>query len=93
MNDTVQPEGARIVAARDRLYDLLGASNAAEGEVIRYLTRALPIDAVELLVTMAERELKRVTADGYDRGYLEGIERLSERQRAAEQRPTSEGES
>jgi hypothetical protein len=66
--------GSRIIGARDRLYDALGASNAAEGEVIRYLIRALPIDAAELLATMAERELRRATAGGYDKGFVEGIE-------------------
>jgi hypothetical protein len=71
VNHTVQPEGSRMIAARDRLYDALGARNAAEGEVVRYMTRALPIEAVELLATMAEREIKRATAEGYDRGWTE----------------------
>jgi hypothetical protein len=71
-------EAGRITAVRDRLYDALGASNAAEGEVVRYLTRALPIDAAELLATMAERELKRATAEAYNKGWNEGVEHTRE---------------
>ena len=79
MGHNLPTVGSRIIAARDRLYDALGASNAAEGEVIRYLTRALPIDAAELLATMAERELRRAIAGGYDKGFAEGIEFARER--------------
>ena len=71
MNDTVPTQGERITAVRDRLYDALGASNAAEGDAIRYLSRALPIEAAELLADMAERQLKRATADAYERGFAE----------------------
>lgn len=74
MDHNLPTHGSRITAARDRLYDALGASNAAEGEAVRYVTRALPIDAAELLATMAEREVKRATAEGYDRGFAEGVE-------------------
>jgi len=71
MTHNLPSQGARIVAVRDRLYETLGASNAHEGEVVRYLTRALPIEAAELLADMAEREVKRATAEGYERGWTE----------------------
>ena len=71
MSDTVPSQGSRITAVRDRLYDALGASNAQEGEVVRYITRALPIEAAELLADMAERETKRATAEGYEKGWTE----------------------
>jgi hypothetical protein len=64
-------QGARIVAVRGRLFDLLGASNAAESETVRYVTRALPVEAAELLADMAEREIKRATAEGYETGWRE----------------------
>jgi len=89
VSNNLPTEGGRIIAARDRLYDVLGASSAAEGEVIRYLTRALPIEAAELLAAMAEREVKRARAAGYDKGHFEGMEQLAEAQAAAAERATS----
>ena len=71
MAHNLPSQGERITAVRDRLYDALGASNAAEGEVVRYVTRALPIEAAELLADMAEREVKRATAEGYEKGWTE----------------------
>jgi hypothetical protein len=71
MGDNVPSMGQRIEQVRSRLYETLGASSHAESEVIRYLSRALPIEAVESLADMAERAARNATAEGYDRGWQE----------------------
>ena len=74
MTNNLPRDGGRIRTARDRLYDALGTSSAAEGEVIRYVTRALPIDAAELLAQMAVRAVSTARAEGYECGWAEGVE-------------------